>query len=297
VTREAWLPTLGMAVTLARGVLSLPAITFAGAVSWLALRGSVAGGADPGEALSNAVGVWHSPRARSIALGLWLAGWLLWGALRVAWISGALPTLARVLSGRRDDPPAFAAGVAYRFERVLLAGLAALLLDLVGQAMLVGSALGAFALAPAARSSSGAAHVAVVVAMAMASSAFLAASLAVVGDAAVARAAIAGDGPGRALLGAVLSFLRRPSAFVAAWLGVWVAALLAAGSLQSLFSLLASFARRGPPAYLIAPQVMLAALSALLAAAAELWRLGAVGVLALGDGESGPGKARPAPGA
>ncbi len=213
--------------------------------------------------------------------------------MRVAWISGALPTLGRILEGRPADPPAFAAGVAYRFDRVVVTGAAALALDLVGQAMLGLCALGAIAVAPAARGSNGAPHVAVVVAMAIASAAFLAASLSVVGDAAVARAALAGDGPARALRRAISSFLRRPAAFVAAWLGVWVATLLAAGSLQSIFSLLATLARRAPPAYLLAPQILLAALSALLASAAELWRLASIGVLALSD-EAGN---RPAPGA
>jgi len=284
LARQAWLTPLGMAVALARGALALPAAVFAAAASALAFRAALASGRTPSEGVLLAfAGVWASPRARAIALGLWLAGWLLWGALRAAWIAGALSALGHALSGRPGDQPAFAAGVAYRFDRVAVAAVAALLLDVAGQAMVSASAVAAVALIPAARAASSRAALAAVAAIAILASMFLAASLSVVGDAAVARAAMAGDPPGRALARAAWAVARRPAAFLAASLAVSLATVLAAGSLESLFGVMASAAAGAPRALLVAPQFLLGALSALLAAAAELWRLSAVGVLALGD--------------
>ena len=78
-------------------------------------------------------GVWGSPRARSIALGLWLGGLLLWWALRVAWIAGALPILASRMSAA-PARPSFAEGAAWRFARVLPAAVFALALGLYSEA-------------------------------------------------------------------------------------------------------------------------------------------------------------------
>ena len=99
VLRESWLASLGLAVTMLRGLYVLPAAAFATAVAWIALRAAIEGGNGPEEALAISAMILASPRARAIALGLWLSGWLLWGALRVAWITGSLSTLAGGLSG------------------------------------------------------------------------------------------------------------------------------------------------------------------------------------------------------
>ena len=84
VLRESWLASLGLAVTMLRGLYVLPAAAFATAVAWIALRAAIEGGNGPEEALAISAMILASPRARAIALGLWLSGWLLWGALRVA---------------------------------------------------------------------------------------------------------------------------------------------------------------------------------------------------------------------
>src|SRR5207244_2550419 len=62
-----------------------------------------------------------APRPAAIAAGLGLAGALLGGALRVAYLAGALPTLGRRIGA--DAGPAFATGMTFRFPRVLGAAL------------------------------------------------------------------------------------------------------------------------------------------------------------------------------
>jgi len=279
---EVWLAVVGMAVTLARGLLALPATAFLAAVSWLTLVGALRRGGGIDEVLLSLFQIGGSTRARSIFLGLWLAGLLLWGALRVAWVAGAMPLLAWRLAGRQGERPTFAAGAAWRFQRVLPVALAALLLGLGGQLTLLAGLIAAVAIGAPAQGSSSPGVVAFVAAGALVAAAVLAASLSVLGDVAVARAAMGGEGPGRALTGAARSFLTRPAAFLVAVLAVWLATLLAAGSAQGFLGAIAGVLRGGPRALLVFPELALVAVAALLASAAEMWRLGAVGVLALG---------------
>ncbi len=292
VAGEPWVAVLGMGVTLIRGALALPGTAFVLSVSWLAARGTLEGGGGPRAALAAVLGVWESPRFRSIAIGLWLAGVLLWGALRVAWVAGAVPVVAWRLAGSRGEEPVFAQGAAWRFHRVLPTAVLALLLDLLGKAMVLGAALGVLAVGARVQGSASPGAAAFVAALALAAAAFLAASLSAAGDVAVARAAIAGEAPARAIGEGARTFLARPAAFLVAVLAVWVATGLATGSAQGALSALGSVARNGPAALQALPQVLLAVLVALLAAGAELWRLSAVGVLALSP--SGEGRLSPA---
>jgi hypothetical protein len=287
VASAPWVAVLGMGVTLFRGALALPGTVFVLSVSWLAAQESLRRGGGPQGALAAVLGVWESPRFRSIAIGLWLAGVLLWGALRVAWVAGAVPVVAWRLAGSRGEEPVFAEGAAWRFHRVLPAAVLALLLDLLGKAMVLGAALGVVAVGARVQGSASPGAAAFVAALALAAAAFLAASLSAAGDVAVARAAIAGEAPARAIGAGARAFLARPAAFLVAVLTVWVAAGLATGSAQGALSALGSVARSGPPALQAFPQVLLAVLAALLAAGAELWRLSAVGVLALSSSVDG----------
>jgi len=280
---EAWVAGLGMAVTLARGLLALPAMTFLAAVSWLTLIGAVRRGGGAGEVVLALAHIGGSTRARSILLGLWLAGLLLWGALRVAWVAGALPLLAWRLSSGRGEPPTFVAGVAWRFQRVLPVAVASLLIGLGGQLMLLAAVLATVAIGAPAQGSGSPGVLAFVTAGALTAAVVLATSLSVLGDVAVARAAMAGEGPGRALTGAARSFLGRPAAFLVAVLAVWLATSLAVGSVQGFLGVLAGSLRGGPRALLVVPELALAVVAALVASAAEMWRLAAVGALALGD--------------
>ena len=106
---------------------------------------------------------------------------------------------------------------------MLPVAVAALLLGLGGQLMLLAAWSRRSRLAGPAQGSARRGVVAFVTAGALPPPPCSATSLSVVGDVAVARAAMAGEGPGRALTGAVRSFLARPAAFLVAVLAVWLA--------------------------------------------------------------------------
>jgi hypothetical protein len=280
---EAWMAVVGMAVTLTRGLLTAPAMAFVGAISWLTVVASLQRGGGVDEAVLSLAHIGSSTRARSILIGLWLSGMLLWGALRVAWVAGAMPLLAWRLAGSRGEQPTFASGAAWRFHRVLPVAAAALLLGLGGQAMIVAGVLAVAGIGVPAQGSGSPGVVAFVAAGALSAAVILATSLSVLGDVAVARAALGGERPLQALAGAVRSFLARPAALLVAVLAVWLASALAAGSVQGFLGAFAGSVRSGPRALLLFPEMALAVFAALVASAAELWRLAAVGVLALGD--------------
>lgn len=284
---EAWVALLGMVLGLMRGALALPVAAFVLAGSWLAAQGLLARGAPPGRALEGALQLWGSPRFRAISLGLWLAALLLFGALRVAWVAGAAPILAWRLAGGQGDRPSFAAGAAWRFHDVLPAAVLAFLLDAGGKVMLLGAAGGAMVIGARVHASGSPGAAAFVAAVALASAAFLAVSLSVVGDVGVARAAMTGEGPARAFRHGLRAFLGRPAAFVAAAIAVGVATGLAAGLSQGALTGLASVARGAPRPLLLVPELLLGAVAALITAGAELWRLSALGVLALPEAQSG----------
>jgi hypothetical protein len=281
VAGESWVTALGMGVTLLRGALALPAVAFVVAVSSVAARQALRRGGGPATAVGAVLQVWEAPRFRSIAVGLWLAGVLLWGAVRVAWLAGAVPIVAWRLSGCRGGEPTFAQGAAWRFRRVLPVAVAALLLDLAGRVMILLASLGVLAVGARVQGRGAPGSAAFVAALALASSALLAASLSALGDVAVARAAMAGESMGQALRRGAGAFLERPAACLVVVLAVGLAAGLAAGSAQGVLTAFGSVVRGGPRMLLFFPEMLLAMLAALVAAGAELWRLSALGVLAL----------------
>jgi hypothetical protein len=281
VVGESWLAVLGLGVTLVRGALALPAGAFVVAMSSVAARETVQRGGGPEAAVGAVFHLWSAPRFLSIAVALWLAGALLWGAVRVAWVAGAAPLVAWRLSRSRGEPPGFAQGAAWRFHHVLPVAVAALLLDLAGKAMVVLVSLGVIVVGARIQGRGAPGATAFVAALALAGSAFLATSLSTLGDVAVARAALAGESAGQALRRGALAFLSRPAACVVVVLTVWLAAGLAAGSAQGVLGALGGFARGGPRMVLLFPEMLLAVLAALVAAWAELWRLSALGALAL----------------
>jgi hypothetical protein len=282
VRAESWLVVAGLGLTLFRGVLTFPAFAFVAAVSWVGARQALRGGGGMEAVASTLAHVWTSPRARSIALGLWLAGVLLWGALRVAWIAGSMPVLGWRLAGGRGPEPRFSSGAAWGFGRLLPVAVASVLLDLLGWLLVVAALLGAVAVGVRVQGTGAGGAAAFVAALAIAASAFLGASLSVLGETAVARAAVGGEAPGPALAGAVRSLVDRPSAFVLALFAVALAATLATGSVQAFLGAAAGPLRAGPARLFLVPELLLAALAALVASGAELWRLSAVAVLALG---------------
>ncbi len=281
VAGEGWLVTLGMAVALLRGVLALPAAAFATSVTWLSVRATLAGGGGPDAVLPGVLRAWASPRAWATFGGLWLAGLLLWGAVRVLWLAGAAPLLAWRLGGGRGEEPRFTEGAAWRFHRVLPVAVGAFLLDLAARAGIVAAVAGALVLGSRIHGTSASGAAAFVAALGMVAAIVLAVTLSGLGELAVAGAALAGDGPAEAAARALRTFGHRPAAVLSVVLAVVAGTALAAGAMQAALGTLASLARAGPPALLAFPEGAAAVLVALLAAGTELWRLSALGVLAL----------------
>jgi hypothetical protein len=280
-TESAWLAPVGMLVAVSRGALVLPAMAFAWA---LLAKGALAGllrdGLGPGPALLGALEAARTPRFLATFTGLWAAGALLAAALRVAYLAGALPTLGGALAGARQPPPAFAAGVAFGLPRLAGTAVLAFALDLVGAGLAATAVLGAALVSLHARALATPVLAAAVVAAALTAAVTLPFALSAVGDAALARTALRGDAPARALTLAAGRFLARPGAFLLATLAVGLFGLALSGSLQSLASLATGFAQ-GSSAWLLAgPQLVVALASALIAAWVDLWRLAALAALA-----------------
>ena len=292
VTRELWLVPAGALVAAMRRAAAWPALAVLGAVVVRAALAAAA--AHPGDPTAPAGGVLvalESPRVGALVLGLALAGALLAGALRVAWLSGALPTLGPALAGAPRSPR-FAAGIAYGLPSVLAA--AALGLAAEAGAALFGLTLVLAVLRVAARVFVAPLPAPALVAAAGALALTLAAAAPLAAgaltDAAVARAALLGEGPSRAFAGALRRFLARPGAFLLS-AGVFAAAgALGPLSIEGLGGAVLGFARGVGPLLLFGPDLMVGALALGVAAAVDLWWLGAVASLACGGGGS-PGDA------
>ncbi len=284
---SAWLAPVGMIVALARSALALPAWAFAGAV---VLRGAAFGlRRHPGldGLVRGGIEAVTSPRFVATFAGLWLAATLLSAAIRVAFLAGALPTLGRTLSGERDAPPAFATGVAFRFPRLAGTAVLVFLVELAGGVFAWTVYLGTFLVTARAASLSRPVLSALVVAAALVAALLVPFALSTLGDAALARAALRDDGPGRAVARAALRFVERPGAFLLAALAVASFGLLVTGSMQAVASLATGLARARGGWLALGPELMVTALATLLAAWVELWRLGTLAVLACAPGAGG----------
>jgi hypothetical protein len=276
--RSLWLAPVGFALDWLGRAAGWPALLFLGAA---AARGALAGassGGGPLGALEGALAALSAPRTAFIGAGLWLAGRLLRGALRLLWLAGALPVLGRALAGR--PAPAFAEGVAWSLERMLPTALLGYLLETAA----AGTAVGALAAAAGvtARLAGGGGNGGSALLVALGLTAALAALLlcGLLADAALCRCALRAEGPARAFAAAARRLGGRPSAFAAAALAVGAASLVLAGSMDLATSAaLQLIAARSPPPLLAVPQLAAAALAALAAALLELWRLGAVAAL------------------
>jgi hypothetical protein len=286
--RQGWLVAAGLAVALARAALVLPAQLFAIAIVQLGVAAWVGGRLPlPAAAAEGAVAVATSPRFLAIAAGLWASGVLLGGALRVAWIAGALPTLGRSLAGL-PPAPVFAPGFARGFARLLPAALVGVLLEAAASAAAVAAVLGAALLAR--ESTRLPLLAAALAAAALSGAALLALTATALADATAARAALRGEGPGRALARAAQRFARRPAAFLcvglATALGGW---MLAGASQTTILASAATGARAVPALVALGPQLMAWVAGLAIAAAIELVRLGASALLACGALPGDPG--------
>lgn len=286
--REAWLLAVSAVVSLLRSLATVPALAVGLAlVAEGAGQGARLAPFSPLAPLEGAAAVLSSHRFLFIVGGLWAAGLLLSGALRVLFLSGALPTLGARLAGV-DPTRRFAPGVVWGFPRQLGTWLLATAMELGAAGYLVAVAVSAGRLAAAPERSlhplllapSGALALAVGIAGLLGSR--------VLGDAAAARAAILAESPAEAFAGAVRRLLARPGAFLLGAIWAAFAAAAASALLQPASALLAGVAGRVDGAVMLGPQAMLALLGVAGAAAVDLAWLATVGVLACGEARPPP---------
>ena len=281
--RNAWLAPVGLLAALSRMILAAPATGFIWVVASEAATHSLAEDPRPAAALEAVLAALTSPRAVALAAGLWASAALVAAAVRLAWLSGALPTLGRSLAGQEGGAPLFARGVAYGLPR--LAGTAALawLLELLGAAFSASVALGSLAITLQARQIAAGPGAAAAVAAALTCAVAVPLLVGAVGDAALGRAALLGESPARALGRAALRVARRPAAFLLVGLAVALFGALAAGTIQGIAAGATGFARARVAWLMLGPDLVVAVTAALVAAWVELWRLGATAVLGCAD--------------
>lgn len=281
--RSAWLVAPGFAVALLRSALTWPAPLLAIALATGGAEAGAAAALTPSALLGGALAALTSPRAVAILLGLALAGLLASAALRVAFLAGALPTLGEELARSPTPRPRFAAGVAYGFAPLLGAAVLGLVLELSAQ-LYAGTALLA-GLVLALRPPHGVSPVAVALlgagALTSAAAGLLLASLAA--DATVARAALSGEPPGRALSRGLARVLRRPAAFLLAALVLGAAGAAAVGSAEALEAAALGLASEGAALPAIGARLLAGAFVVALGALLDLWRLGTVAALACAE--------------
>jgi hypothetical protein len=282
--RERWLVAVGLLVALLRRALGLPALLVG---LLLLLRGAwQAHQLAPysGEAPTVGAGfVAAQPRVVALVLGLSACAGLLGWLLRVAFLSGALPTLGGAMG---DDParrPRFAAGLAWGFARLLPTAALGLALEWIGQLVLAGALFGAWQVT---RVAAGSGRVSLAAAVAgMLVVALLAALLtAAVADAALVRTAVRGEGPAEAMAQAAGRVLARPSAYLLASLAFTTLSLVATLVVESVAGVASGLLARAPGVASLGPSLMLGALALTLAAGLELWWLASLTALAAREG-------------
>lgn len=281
--REGWLLPVAAVVAIVRAFATVPAFAVASA---LLMEG--AGRASRQQPFSftapleGAATVAASPRFLALVGGLWIAGVLLAGLLRVLFLAGALPTLGARLAGV-DATRRFAPGVAWGFPRQLGTWLVGGVADLaaLGYLLAVAGAIGRI----------GAVAEKPIPAVVLAAAGALALGLGlaglvvsrVLGDAAAARAAILGEGPARAWAGAARRLIGRPGGFTLAGISVVLAGVAMSAALQPATGIVSSVADRVDGVLVLGPQLMLALLAVLGTAAVDLAWLATVSALACAE--------------
>jgi hypothetical protein len=280
--REPWLLAVGLLVALARRAAAWPAFV----VAWAVLARSVVlalsrGPLSPAAPVEGVLAVIGAPRFVALIAGLWLVGVAVGAALRVAFLSGALPTLGAAQAGAPG--PRFATGIAYGFPRVLGAAALGVVLDLTGGLFGLTLALAAARITGSANARGGSALLAAAVAMALVLALAVPLALSAVADAAVARAAVRGDGPAQAFVAGGARFLARPGSFLLGALVFGAVAAVVPVLVTGAGSVATGFASTGGALVLLGPQLMIAAVGAAVAAGIDLVWLGTVAALACGE--------------
>jgi hypothetical protein len=277
--RERWLVAVGFLTALLRRALGLPATAVA---LLLLLRGAwrahqLAPFSGEAPALG-AAWVLVQPRVLALVVGLSACAALLGWLLRLAFVAGALPTLAGAMGPTEGREPFFAAGVAWGLPHLLPTAVLGLALEWTGQLFLAGVALAAFKISRVA-TGSGQVVLAAVVAAALVLALMVSLLAAAVAEAALVRTAVRGDGPVEAVLQASSRVLARPAAYLLALLAFGVLSVVASAAVQSLGGLATGFSAGAPVLVTLGPALMLSAVAMTLAAALELWWLASLTVL------------------
>lgn len=280
--REPWLLAVGVLVALARRAALWPAW----AVAWvLLLRAALVAlrrnPLDPIAPVEGVLAAFGAPRFLALVGGLWLAGAALGAVLRVAYLAGALPTLGGAMA--RAPGPRFAAGVAFGFPRVLGAAALGLVLDVSGGIFGLTLAFEGARITAHASQRGGSPLLAAAVALALTLAVAVPLALSVVTDAAVARAAVRAEGPGTAFAASAARFLARPGTFLLGALVFGFVGAFAPGVVAAAGGLVTGFAQQVNPLVLLGPNLMMALVAALIAAAIDLAWLGTVAALACAD--------------
>jgi len=281
--REPWLLAVGVLVALARRAALWPAWAVAWTLvlraAFLALRRNPL---DPIAPVEGVLAALAAPRFLALVGGLWLAGAALGAVLRVAYLAGALPTLGGAMA--RSPGPRFATGIAFGFPRVLAAAALGLVLDLSGGIFGLTLAVAGARVTAHASQRGGSLLLAAAVALALTLAVAVPLALSVVTDAAVARAALRAEGPGTAFAASAARFLARPGTFLLGALVFGFVGAFAPGAVEAAGGLVTGFARQQVnPLVLLGPNLMMALIATLIAAAIDLAWLGTVAALACAD--------------
>lgn len=282
--REAWLAALGLLITGARRAASWPAI-WAG---WgLVLRAALAAAARQPLQLSApfeaALAMATSSRFLGLVGGLWLAGAVLSGVVRVAWVSGALPVLGAAMAGEPQGSRGFVLGMTSGFVRVLPAAVMGFVLELSGALFALTLLLSAAVLAGRGDSMLAGLGMSAAVALALTLALAVPMALSTAADALVARSALVEERLGDTLAGVTRRFLARPGAFLLGALLFGALGVAVQVAVQATGGVAAGITSRAPSMASMGPQLMLGALSALLAGVVDLLWLGTLAVLSCGE--------------
>jgi hypothetical protein len=284
LARERWLVAVGLLTSLLRRALGMPALLVGLLLlvrgGWQAHRLAPYSGEGP---VLGAAFVAAQPRVVALLVGLSACAGLLGWLLRIAFLSGALPTLGGAMGAIPERRPRFAAGLAWGFAQLLPTAALGLALEWIGQLMLAGALLGAWQVT---RVAAGSGRVALAAAVAgMLVVALLAALLtSAVADAALARTAVRGEGSAEALVQAAGRVLARPSVYLLASIAFTTLSLVATLVVQSVAGVASGLLASAPGVASLGPSLMLGALALAVAVALDLWWLASLTALAAREG-------------
>ena len=288
--RNLWLVAVALPVALLRSAFAWPALLFALGMLW---RGAGSPAQGPGGFAGGALSALLAPRSLFTLAGLWLAGALTSGALRIAYLAGALPTLGATLEVRPTAPPRlvresalaprFARGLAYGFGPLLGTALLGLAVELAAQLFALTATLAGVLVAFHPPGGARALLPAFLGALTLTASVLGVLLASLVADGALARTALRGEPAARAVGQAVRRVLGRPAAFLMASMVVGSLSLALLGSLNALQALPLGLFGEAPAIALAGPRLMAMVAATALSALLELWRLGTVASLACAE--------------